>query len=50
MNGKRCLIKGGSGATWQEPYNEVIASRIMERLHIPLVGCPFLPLRELMKN
>lgn len=33
-NGKRCLIKGGSGATWQEPYNEVLASRIMERLGI----------------
>ena len=33
--GKRCLIKGGSGATRQEPYNEVIASRIMKRLSIP---------------
>lgn len=36
-NGKRCLVKGGSGATWQEPYNEVLASRIMERLNIPHV-------------
>ena len=34
INGKRCLIKGGSGAVWQEPYNEVLASRIMERLGI----------------
>ncbi|AIQ13814.1 HipA domain-containing protein [Paenibacillus durus] len=37
MDGKRCLIKGGSGATQQEPYNEVVASRIMERLGIPHV-------------
>lgn len=37
LDGKRCLIKGGSGATQQEPYNEVLASRIMERLHIPHV-------------
>lgn len=38
IDGKRCLIKGGSGATQQEPYNEVLASRIMERLdisHVP---------------
>lgn len=34
---KRCLIKGGSGATQQEPYNEVLASYIMERLGIPHV-------------
>lgn len=38
VNGKHCLMKGGSGATWQEPYNEVLASRIMERLHIPHVS------------
>ncbi len=37
IDGKRCLIKGGSGATQQEPYNEVIASQIMERLGIPHV-------------
>lgn len=37
IDGKRCLIKGGSGATQQEPYNEVLASRIMERLDIPHV-------------
>lgn len=38
IDGKRCLIKGGSGATQQEPYNEVLASRIMERLSIPHVS------------
>lgn len=38
LNGKRCLVKGGSGATQQEPYNEVLASRIMERLGIPHVS------------
>ncbi|GBF75735.1 excisionase [Paenibacillus sp. 598K] len=37
MEGKRCLVKGGSGAVQQEPYNEVIATRIMERLGIPHV-------------
>ena len=37
INGKRCLIKGGSGAIQQEPYNEVIASKIMGRLDIPHV-------------
>ncbi len=37
LNGKRCLIKSGSGATQQEPYNEVLASRIMDRLDIPHV-------------
>ena len=36
--GKRCLLKGGSGASWQEPYNEVFASRVMECLHIPHVS------------
>lgn len=34
VNGQRCLIKGGSGAIQQEPYNEVLSSRIMERLNI----------------
>ncbi|WP_019909024.1 HipA domain-containing protein [Paenibacillus sp. HW567] len=37
MDGKRFLVKGGSGATQQEPYNEVIASKILERLGIPHV-------------
>lgn len=34
IDGKRCLIKSGSGATQQEPYNEVIASIICDRLKI----------------
>lgn len=37
IDGKRCLLKGGSGAIQQEPYNEVLASRIMDRLGIPHV-------------
>jgi len=37
MDGRRCLVKGGSGATQQEPYNEVLASKLMERLGIPHV-------------
>lgn len=36
-DGKRCLIKGGSGANRQEPYNEAFASNLMERLGIPHV-------------
>lgn len=38
MDGKRCLVKGGSGAIQQEPYNEVIASAVMKRLDIPHVS------------
>ena len=34
IDGKRVLMKGGSGFTQQEPYNEVIASAIMRRLDI----------------
>lgn len=37
IEGKRCLVKGGSGAIQQEPYNEVLASRLMDRLGIPHV-------------
>ena len=36
-DGKRLLMKGGSGAWKQEPLNEVIASRICKRLGIPHV-------------
>ena len=36
-DGKRVLIKGGSGAAQQEPYNEVIATAVMRRLSIPHV-------------
>lgn len=35
MGGKRCLIKGGSGLERQQPFNEVIATLIMQRLNIP---------------
>ena len=38
IDGKRCLIKGGSGAIQQEPVNEVLSSCICKRLgifHIP---------------
>jgi hypothetical protein len=38
MNGKRYLVKAGSAAFYQEPYNEAIASLIMKKLdidHIP---------------
>lgn len=38
IDGKRCLLKYGSGAFQQEPYNEVIAASIMKRLQIPHVG------------
>lgn len=37
MDGKRCLIKGGSNPFRQQPFNEVIATGIMERLGIPHV-------------
>lgn len=38
IGGKRCLIKAGSPPFLQQPFNEVIASKIAERLgifHIP---------------
>ena len=37
MNGKRCLVKGGSNPFRQQPFNEVIATGVMERLGIPHV-------------
>lgn len=37
IDGKRCLVKGGSNPFRQQPFNEVIASGIMERLGIPHV-------------
>jgi hypothetical protein len=36
-DGKRYLMKGGSGVFSQEPFNEVIASAVMRRLKIPHV-------------
>lgn len=38
INGKRCLVKGGSNPFRQQPFNEVIAAGIMKRLgvlHVP---------------
>ena len=35
IDGKRCLIKGGSNPFRQQPFNEVIATKIMQRLEIP---------------
>ncbi len=37
IDGKRCLVKGGSNPFRQQPFNEVIASEIMARLDIPHV-------------
>lgn len=34
LNGKRCLMKGGSDPFQQEPFNEALASEIMKRLKI----------------
>lgn len=34
IDGKRCLVKGGSNPFQQQPFNEVIASGIMDRLGI----------------
>ena len=38
IDGKRCLIKGGTLPNNQEVANEVLASRICERLGIPFVN------------
>lgn len=39
INGKRCLIKAGNGQGQQEPFNEVLASKVMEQIgtidHVP---------------
>lgn len=35
INGKRCLVKGGSNPFRQQPFNEVIATGVMERLGTP---------------
>lgn len=37
VDGKRCLIKGGSNPFRQQPFNEAIAAGIMQRLGIPHV-------------
>lgn len=38
LSGKRCLIKGGSNPFQQQPFNEAIATKIMERLNIPHIA------------
>ncbi len=37
IDGRRCLVKGGSNPYRQQPLNEVIATQIMERLEIPCI-------------
>ena len=37
INGKRCLIKGGSDPFQQQPVSEVMAAAVMKRLSIPHV-------------
>ena len=37
IGGQRVLIKGGSGLPQQEPFNEVVAAAICQRLQIPHV-------------
>lgn len=37
IDGKRCLVKGGSNPFRQQPFNEVIAAKIMKLLDIPHV-------------
>lgn len=37
INGKRCLVKAGSNPFMQQPFNEVVASMIAEKLNIPHV-------------
>ncbi len=37
INGKRCLIKGGSAPLMLQPFHEVVASLIMDKLNIPHV-------------
>lgn len=38
VNGKRCLLKSGSAPFMQQPFNEVIATKLAERLEIPHVA------------
>lgn len=38
IDGKRCLVKGGSNPFRQQPLNEVIAALLMDRLGIPHVS------------
>ena len=38
IGGKRYLVKGGSNPFRQQPFNEVIATGIMDRLEIPHIS------------
>ena len=38
IGGRRCLLKSGSNPFMQQPFNEVIASKLAERLGIPHVS------------
>ncbi len=38
VDGKRCLVKGGTGQNMQEPFNEAIASMLMDSQGIDHVG------------
>lgn len=38
IDGKRCLLKAGSAPFMQQPFNEVIATRLAEQLEIPHVA------------
>lgn len=38
IDGKRCLLKSGSAPFMQQPFNEVIATKLAERLGIPHVA------------
>ena len=40
LDGKRCLVKAGSGPFHQQPFNEVIASKMADRLGIPHIPTP----------
>ena len=40
IDGKRILIKGGSNPFRQEPYNEVVASKVADVLGIPHISPP----------
>ncbi|MCL2318259.1 MAG: HipA domain-containing protein [Methanomassiliicoccaceae archaeon] len=46
IDGKRCLIKGGTPPFRQEVANEVLASRICERLGIPYVNYEIIKLKS----
>jgi len=46
-DGKRTLLKGGSGPAYQEPLNEVLASLIMRKLNIPHIEYTLTEIDEL---